>query len=400
MWSLTPPVGTKAIFTAKQCRSFDKLANVEDYVLVNSGTAALALSLIIAKTTNPEKNEVILPAYGCPDLVAAIEYADLIPVIVDITALPYSYCNESLTKSVNKRTLAVICPTLLGIRMPLAYLRNRLGKNILIIEDNAQWLPSSNSRTEAPAKKPIELFDSSFENADMSIVSFGRGKPVNLLGGGALFLHNKALSDFFKQAIHYNINTVPSLVGDDEFTTSIKYQLNARLFNLLCTPIFYRLATKLPFLSVGKTAFHPLIKIEPMGDDQRLLLSSAVDRYLDFFPMAEHKLRRSLPQNKIAAQTNNRLLRYPLLCRSKSERDLLIKKLNRSGIGASPFYNALLTDIEGVDTKLKQYSTVSHAKVLSENMLTLPIHQGMSPACVDLMVMTIKNELQILESVT
>lgn len=86
MQPLTPPVGTKAIFTSKQCRSFAELTNAEDYILVNSGTAALSLSLIVAKTTNAEKNEVILPAYGCPDLVAAIEYAGLIPVIVDITA--------------------------------------------------------------------------------------------------------------------------------------------------------------------------------------------------------------------------------------------------------------------------------------------------------------------------
>lgn len=284
--------------------------------------------------------------------------------------------------------------------MPLAYLRNTLGKNILIIEDNAQWLPGSDTFTDKLAKKPNELFDRSFENADMSIVSFGRGKPVNLLGGGALFLHNKMLSDFFKKATRLITDTVPALVGDHKSTTSIKYQLKARLFNLFCTPIFYGLATKLPFLSIGKTTFYPLINIEPMDNDQRLLLSSAVDSYMNFFPKAEQKLRQSLSQNKMATQTNNRLLRYPLLCRSKSERDLLIKKLNHAGIGASPFYDALLPDIEGVDTKLKQYSTISHAKVLSEKMLTLPIHQGISPECVNLMVVIIKNELQISDGVT
>ena len=63
-------------------------------LLLNSGTAALSLAMTIAagsaETSSPE---VILPAYGCPDLLAAAYYAGLRPVLVSSSArVAFSTC--------------------------------------------------------------------------------------------------------------------------------------------------------------------------------------------------------------------------------------------------------------------------------------------------------------------
>ncbi|WP_100643198.1 DegT/DnrJ/EryC1/StrS family aminotransferase [Alteromonas facilis] len=390
--SLTPPVGTPATLKRTTHESFDCLVGGTQYTLVQSGTAALALALLVAKRHKADKNEVIIPAYGCPDLVAAIEYAGLVAVVVDVFACPYSYCEEALNSSLNENTLAIVCPTLLGIRMPINALRNTVGNELIIIEDNAQWLPSSTAKPVIENSGQTRFFDDSFEPIDMSIVSFGRGKPVNLLGGGALFLHNSSLTTVF-ESLTDALGHVQIAKKASTDNISLKYRLKASLFNFLCSPLIYGAVARLPFLSIGETKFHPLMSIEALGNDQKQLLVSAIKAYLAHEPKAEVKLRKLKPDNKMAEQTHNRLLRYPLLCFSKTERDALIRKLSLAGIGASPFYNALLPEIDDVDSKVKRYAEIKHAKVLADKMLTLPVHPGISTNHVDVMISNLDNVL-------
>lgn len=67
----------QAVFSPYSPRFFD------------SGTAALAASILvsISKKATPEP-EVILPAYGCPDLISAVVYAGAKPVLVDLEEKP------------------------------------------------------------------------------------------------------------------------------------------------------------------------------------------------------------------------------------------------------------------------------------------------------------------------
>ena len=56
----------------------------EPSVFFQSGTAALAAALMACKAARRiGQPEVLLPAYACPDLLSAVDFAGLRPVLVD-----------------------------------------------------------------------------------------------------------------------------------------------------------------------------------------------------------------------------------------------------------------------------------------------------------------------------
>ncbi|CAD7772656.1 MAG: DegT/DnrJ/EryC1/StrS aminotransferase family protein [Candidatus Methanoperedenaceae archaeon GB50] len=57
---------------------------VKHCLLVSSGTAALWLILKAAKEIEQKRNEVIIPAYTCPSVAAAVIRAGLKPILCDI----------------------------------------------------------------------------------------------------------------------------------------------------------------------------------------------------------------------------------------------------------------------------------------------------------------------------
>ena len=88
-----PPVGNPiTIKTSNEVPVFP--GSLKTYFL-NSGTAALAAGLQIAQQhCKAKKPEVIIPAYCCPDLLSAILYNEMKPVLVDfIPDKPYMDLN-------------------------------------------------------------------------------------------------------------------------------------------------------------------------------------------------------------------------------------------------------------------------------------------------------------------
>ena len=140
--------------------------------LYASGTAALSRAIAeCAVKTAASAPEVILPAYGCPDLVAACVHASVFPRLVDVAPSGWSYDAQGLETSVSSNTVAIVAVNLLGLGDSAADLHKFCQtKRISLIQDSAQYLPRAS--IEWPG--------------DYVVLSFGRGKPMNLLHGGAL----------------------------------------------------------------------------------------------------------------------------------------------------------------------------------------------------------------------
>ena len=105
-------------------------------ILVNSGTAALTLALRIASDASASnKQEVIIPAYACPDLVTACIGAGLTPVLCDINKNDPCYDLPMLESLVSNNTLAVMAINFLGIREIsfIWYLSNLLGIQAILL---------------------------------------------------------------------------------------------------------------------------------------------------------------------------------------------------------------------------------------------------------------------------
>lgn len=356
-----PPVGhTIALQVASENSLVEFLGGHQYWV--DSGTSALALAMFDAKTHFPglRQPRVIIPGYCCPDLVAACVYAGVEPVVVDIGENDPAYDLERLRAQLDERVIAVIAVNFLGIAERLSELRqliHSLGLHARLIEDNAQWFPARK------ADVPIDF--------DYAVFSFGRGKPMSLLGGG-LLLARAPLAE----SVEHQIDTadVPSSF----------LPLKIRAYNLLLTPQLYLLLNRNPFLPLGETKYTALEKIQAMDSFRYSLLSINFERYIarksELNIYYDDAVLASGLQQLAASATSRakQLLRYPLLCSSVAHKGYLLARLRRLGLGATAMYPATIDQITGVSGLVCVPDAIRNAQKFAQRFITLPVHAGVT----------------------
>jgi dTDP-4-amino-4,6-dideoxygalactose transaminase len=368
------PVGDSIILQSDaQETLLEALLHTDRYHIrwLNSGTEALALALLLAKKSNGvAKPEVILPAYGCPDLIAAALFANVRPVLVDIQRDSPNFDIEQLAATLNPTTIAIVAATFLGIRGDPTKLRSIIGdRPIALIEDSAQWLPRHAGQ---------DFF------GDHVALSFGRGKPLNLLGGGAL-LTLKAI----------NKPVLPSLaIAEEHGGHRAHFIAKALAYNLLIHPLFYGLLEKIPQLKIGETRFHALGNIHPLNPTARKLLHANLRRFCtrdldtqrrwtDLFIKLHEKSSSAVSlalHNRVPA--DYALLRYPILIADQALRDCIYAELRAQGLGASVMYPAALPELPGIPTDTYRVSSYANARQFAQRLLTLPTHRAVSSSSI------------------
>jgi dTDP-4-amino-4,6-dideoxygalactose transaminase len=371
-WRDLPPTGNAIAVRRSSGSALQWPAGYGRPVFVNSGTAALALALSVARLQRPEIKmpEVILPGYGCPDLVAAAKFAGLRPVLADIGGHDPGYDFASLQQVLNANTVAVVAVNFLGIAERLRELRELLQRwpQAALIEDNAQWFP--------------EPLNTAQLCGDSVCLSFGRGKPVSLLGGGALLLRENyidaLLADLIKPA---------AAVGP-------LYTVKLRVYNALLSPYLYGAINRNPLLHLGQTVFKPLSAIAAMDEQRHALLSVNIEQYLQRNTPAAAWLQAELPARlDLPAQLagrSARLLRYPLLCSDARERDEYLQQLQRAGLGATALYQRILPEVQGIGDSVEVRVPLTGARLFAERLLTLPLHAGVSASDVQRMTAVVR----------
>ncbi len=92
-------------------------------VYLQSGTAALALILQTiskrARESGSTANEVLVPAYGCPDIVSAIAFAGLRARLVDLDGQSPFPSAQAWCAAINANTAALVTMQFLGLRDPI-----------------------------------------------------------------------------------------------------------------------------------------------------------------------------------------------------------------------------------------------------------------------------------------
>ena len=373
MFYQLPPAGNPVRLSVRPddfLPAFLSTSKTQFYV---SGTAALAAAVKAAliDAGKPEGNdaEIILPAYGCPDLVSAVICAGAKPILVDLQADRPWVDLTLLAAAINVNTVAIIGVNLFGITERWAQLRalaTRTG--VVLIEDSAQYFPCINEQ----------------ENwqGDLVVFSFGRGKPVSLLGGGAVYARK---AGFYELLPKVQIDSVSP-------KQQIFFSLKAKLYNAMISPWLYWLPQSLPFLHLGKTRYHALHDIEAMDSVRKKLLAANVSRYQNDNKAAQSSDKISEVLDSIADIVNlpvvcaapdsgsgqhpgqRRLLRYPILV-DAGVRDALFQKLKQAGLGASIMYPASLPEIEGL-ALLFAGQEYPQARAFASKLITLPTHAG------------------------
>lgn len=333
-----------------------------------SGTAALAAAIRAAmKRKQVGQPEIILPAYGCPDLVSAAVFAGARPVLIDLERDRPWLDLEQMTQHISAQTVGIVAVDLFGIPERLKALQELANSvDAVLIEDSAQAFPDSG--------------ESNIWQGDLVVVSFGRGKPVSLLGGGAVLHQGESLADLLPN---------PEALSASGWRDRANFRVKAFLYNRMISPRFYWIPRSLPFLHLGETQYHSLTGLGAM-DSQRLALLPA---NLSAYQQQGQDLRQMLASlfGELAVEDDSlidlprvtgvpdgrRLLRYPLLVES-SHRDRLHQALRRAGLGPSLMYPTAMPEIPGLEEVLKNQGEFPHARSFAERILTLPTHNGIS----------------------
>lgn len=366
MIGLLPPAGEPVCIRSEG----DDFSPVPGYQhrFYQSGTAALAAAMCMVRKNRPDLTvpEVLVPAWGCPDLITAALYAGLKPVLVDVQPDFHGFDEHALKEAVSEQCAAILLVNYLGIherRQFWRQFRDQRRPDIVLIEDNAQWWP------EADEAGPLIY-------GDLSICSFGRGKPVSLLGGGCLFKRADCEQPW------------PEAQAAEAGNSSF---LKMRLFNLLLHPLCYRVLDVMPGLNLGQTVYHPLEGLSEMDAGRRSLLLANIRRHEQKSREKEVWWRDALTDVRgitlaadRAQEGVGRLLRMPVLLEQPSQRDAVVALLKRAGIGATAMYAKPLHQIEGVAEAIPvmgaHFPAAAH---YAGSMLTLPVHSGLSRQHVD-----------------
>lgn len=336
---------------------------------VGNGTQALAATL--RDSRRKDAPNVLLPSYGCPDLVAATVYAGCIPVLIDTEPdSPFPSIEAGATAVSRGDVCAVVVPHFLGIRCDLGpWLELCRRHNVVLVEDSAQALldPASND-----------------SRGDSIVLSFGRGKPLSVGGGGALLSRRRIEA---LEAFQWRVDR-QRVPGSVDFHAAMQ----RRIFNAALWPAFFGIAKRMPFLEIGSTRYRAVREITGMRPYLKRCLVAASARP-KIRGSAEAAIDRCLASisggwRTVPGRRDPRgLLRYPLLAPSLARRNAAVEQLG--SLGVTPFYGRTLGELPGMPSM--RCAPAPSARAFADRLLTLPVHSGVTEAHVAAIARVLEN---------
>ena len=342
------------------------------YRLFQSGTASLAAAIaacIQLKNIGDGKAEIILPAYACPDLVSAMRYANAKPILVDLEENSPHPSGEHILNNITANTVAIVVVNFMGLSGNLPQIRDICENNdLFLIYDCAQWFP----------------LDKEYNwPGDFNIISFGRGKPVNLLHGGAVIVDEPAVEQALFALPAPKPNALYKLIQ----------LLKIKLYNFVIQPWIYRFVSQLPGLNIGRTLYKPLETITTMSPYYTGLIKHNVEKFrsqtnaLPYLDKRITSISHPLLINPVAEERDNDpgyLLRYPILIKDKKTRDQFYEQTR--DYGTSLLYRRPLNQINGLENILDKSCVYKNASKFADHLVTLPCHEDIDNTVIDLIV--------------
>lgn len=352
--------------------------------LLDSGTSALYLAFLAASRMGDEISspEVILPAYCCPDLIAAAVAAGVKPVLADLAYESPWMDEHQVREMITERTVAIVAVNFLGKRAPLAGLRQLADNHgLLLIEDSAQAIPPSSTNT------PL---------ADFVVLSFGRGKPVNLMGGGALL---------YPESYRHVLILLIAPLPERQVVCNLPWHLKRLFFHMLMSRLLYGMMLRIPMLRLGETRYHPLQQTARLSLPKSLILrgieaflcsEATIKSYitsLHFLTDSGWKVLSDMEDVHAAANCGlaEQALRFGMLAPSKNDRNAVIEALNKRGFAVNALYESSLADMSDVKAFLSQPpEDFPNARDFSERLITLPSHNDVTRVDIQTMAQVLK----------
>lgn len=336
-----------------------RLFGVRHVVLVSSGTAALTLTLMALKEMS-RRTEVVIPAYTCFSVPAAVLKAGLRPVLCDINPDTFDFDHVLLERTLNANTLCVVAHHLFGIPSDIERTRTLCrARGLFVVEDAAQAMGvESNGRGLGTL-------------GDAGIFSLGRGKPITCGSGGVIVTNSDRLADAVGRRCR-------ELAAPRLAETARDFVLIA-LMAVFIRPRLYWLPAALPFLGLGQTIFPKHVALKRLSGMKAGVLHDWPARL-----SASNRIRSSAAADlsrrlsiRLASGPSHPYLRLPIFAATPDERDRIYLRSQRDGLGLSVAYPTPINEIPEICAAFNGECFPS-ARRVADHLLTIPIHQWLS----------------------
>src|SRR5688572_16424832 len=327
--------------------------------LVSSGTAALSLTLMALRSLS-QRSKVVVPAYTCFSVPAAVVKAGLQPALCDIDASNFDFDHALLPETLTNDTLCVISHHLFGVPSDVARTRALCReRGIFVIEDAAQAMGAeSNGRKLGTV-------------GDVGIFSLGRGKNITCGAGGIIVTNSSEIAAAVERR-HRRLQTPSAREALREFA-------ELAVMTVFIRPCLYWIPAALPFLRLGQTIFPKTISVKRLSGMQAGLLHDWQSR------LRQSNAHRSATAASVSRQISVNLpqgpahpyLRMPILAATPQRRAHMHSFAERRGLGFSRAYPTPINEIPEI-SHIFDGQRFPSARRVSEHILTIPTHQWIS----------------------
>jgi dTDP-4-amino-4,6-dideoxygalactose transaminase len=332
---------------------------------MSSGRAAMSIALAaMAAASRTSRTNVVVPAYTCYSVPAAVRRAGLRPVFCDVDPATLSLDMDHLRGIDFGNVLAVVSANLYGIpndNVSIAALARERGA--FMLDDAAQALGAG------LAGHPVGGF------GDAGLYSFDRGKNITTVQGGAIVTSDPCLGA--------EIERVRRDLPPPRYRDTLKLACQLPAYSLFLRPVAYVFVRRLPFLALGTTAYEEQF---PVAGYSRLLSGVALRLCQRLGQIngtrvsnAEALCRelRDAPRVRLIQLVGGAqpvYTRFPLRVLNQDDRAQLLQLLDRDGIGASASFPMALIDLPQMREFVDLRFGYPGAREVANTILTLPTH--------------------------
>jgi dTDP-4-amino-4,6-dideoxygalactose transaminase len=362
-------------------KRFAELTNSKYALLLPYGRSAVYFFL---KAFQIRQQEIILPAYTCQSVIGPILETSNIPVFADSKEENFNINENDISSHITKNTKSILVAAMYGTPIQLDFYEQLKTKrpDIHLIGDYALGLFTYLTKQK---EKALDVFDLAF-------FSFGLGKELTFLGGGALITNNRDLYHKVKK-----IRDEHCLQPSFKFIlkTLTKFLAVYFLFKPALYPLLYYLSEKTTMLNrekgltVGtqhnlpydfylfptqfqiRFALHRLKRIQNYIDDRK----RAIDAYYDEFK----KISTTKVKRFILPKYCDTMSHFPILV-SSSERDALLGHFIKNNIHTTVIFKKTLDAFYNCCSRSD--SCLRHAQSYANEMVVLPLYHRLQSSTI------------------
>ena len=329
--------------------------------LYGSATQALQAAITHAVSLNGG-GRVLLPAYTCYEVATAAVGARSAVALYDVDPATLEPDWDSVRALRGPHTAALVVTPLFGLPVDWAAARELTAElGGVLIGDVAQAFGATWDG------KP------SGSSADITILSFGRGKGWTGAGGGALLARGAVAS---------------GLLADDTGTDrgdEARCLARAVLQWVLGRRSVYGIPASLPFLHLGETIYHDPVQPQGMTRTSAAMLLANDDAAMrevlhrrsnagtwsSWFHQASRRVT-AVPGARLGGESG--ALRYPIRVRGGWE---WLRTTGAARLGAASGYPKPLHALAALQPRLQATAvSLAGAELLARELVTLPTHSG------------------------